>query len=175
MKAKVTQITLERDRMESQLRDLRDDSETTNRRVPAVGRPGDPEVTAQADLSRYTALVARAAELEQKVVKMEKDSERMRRELSEAEQRLAAQRRAHEDEPTNTGTNIPMEFAEHLSVLEESIDSLRAEMRAASDETAMMDQTDSVVVVSQAVSSAAEHVERARDALRALSAMMPQN
>jgi hypothetical protein len=68
-----------------------------------------------------------------------------------------------------------MEFAEHLTVLEESIDSLRANMRAASDETAMMDQSDSVVVVSQAVSSAAEHVERARDALRALSAMMPQN
>jgi flagellar hook-basal body complex protein FliE len=99
----------------------------------------------------------------------------MRRELSESEQKLAAQRRANEDEPTNTGTGIPMEFAEHLSVLEESIDSLRANMRAASDETAMMDQSQPVIAISEAVSSAAEHVERARDALRALSAMMPQN
>jgi hypothetical protein len=46
-------------------------------------------------------------------------------------------------------------------------------MRAASDETAMMDQTDSVIAISAAVSSAAEHVERARDALRILSKMRP--
>ncbi|NVB84544.1 MAG: hypothetical protein HOV81_39580, partial [Kofleriaceae bacterium] len=168
MKAKVTQITLERDRFESQLRDLREDDETTNRRAPSR----DPEATAQADLSRYTALVARAAELEQKVLRLEKDDEQHRRELSEANARLAAQHRAQEDEPTNTGNSLPIEFAEHLSVLEESIDSLRANMRAASDETAMMDQTESVMIVSSAVSQAAEHVERARDSLRALTAVV---
>ena len=81
----------------------------------------------------------------------------MRRELSEAEKKLAAQHRAHEDEPTNTGGGVPMEFAEHLSVLEESIDSLRGDMRAASDETAMMEQTEPVQIVSNAISSAAEH------------------
>jgi hypothetical protein len=43
-------------------------------------------------------------------------------------------------------------------------------MRAASDETAVMEETESVVVVSNAVSQAAEHVERARAALRALMA-----
>ena len=57
-------------------------------------------------------------------------------------------------------------------MLEESIDSLRANMRAASDETAMMDQTESVVAVASAVSQAAEHVERARDALKVLTAMV---
>ncbi|HSD89522.1 MAG TPA: hypothetical protein VLB44_18455, partial [Kofleriaceae bacterium] len=173
-KAKATQLTLERDRLESQLRDLRDDSETKNRQMPTPGRK-EAESGGQPDLSRYTALVARAAELEQKVVKMEKESERMRRELSESQSRLAAQHRAHEDEPTNTGGGVPLEFAEHLSVLEESIDSLRANMRAASDETAMMDQSDSVIAVSSAVSQAAEHVERARDALRVLTAMVPQS
>jgi chromosome segregation ATPase len=154
-KAKLTQLTLERDRLESQLRDLREDSETKNRRAP------DPETTAQADMSRYTALVSRTAELERK--------------LSDAEARLAAQQRAAEDdnEPTNTGAALPIEFAEQLGVLEESIDSLRANMRAASDETAMMDQTDSVIAISAAVSSAAEHVERARDALRTLAKMRP--
>ena len=57
-------------------------------------------------------------------------------------------------------------------MLEESIDPLRANMRAASDETAMMEQTEPVLVVTSAVSQAAEHVERARDALRALSAIV---
>jgi hypothetical protein len=36
----------------------------------------------------------------------------------------------------------------------------------------MMDQTESVIAVASAVSQAAEHVERARDALRVLSAMV---
>ncbi len=45
--------------------------------------------------------------------------------------------------PTCTGNALPIEFAEHLNTLEESIDSLRANMRAASDETASMDQTES--------------------------------
>jgi chromosome segregation ATPase len=154
-KAKLTQVTLERDNMESQLRDVRDDSETKTRRAP------DPESTAQADMSRYTALVSRANDLERK--------------LADAEARLAAQQRANEDdnEPTNTGAALPLEFAEQLGVLEESIDSLRANMRAASDETAMMDQSDSVIAISMAVSSAAEHVERARDALRVLAKMRP--
>ena len=167
-KAKVTQITLERDRLASELRDLREDSETTHRRAPV----NEPEVTAQADLSRYTALVARASELEQKLVKMEKDDAALKRKLQETEARAQAQQRAHEDEPTNTGNALPIEFAEHLSVLEESIDSLRANMRAASDETAMMDQTESVVAIASAVSQAAEHVERARDALRVLGALV---
>jgi hypothetical protein len=51
----------------------------------------------------------------------------------------------------------------------------RANMRAASDETAMMDQSDSVVAVSSAVSQAAEHVERARDAVRVLNASVSRN
>jgi DNA repair exonuclease SbcCD ATPase subunit len=153
-KAKLVQITLERDRMESQLRDVREDDETRTR---------NPEVTAQADMTRYTALVSRASELERK--------------LADAESRLAAQQRAVDDdeEPTNTGTSLPLEFAEYLSTLEESIDSLRSNMRAASDETAMMDQSDSVIAISAAVSSAAEHVERARDALRELAKLRPSS
>jgi hypothetical protein len=43
-------------------------------------------------------------------------------------------------------------------------------MRAASDETAMMDQTPSVATITDAISAAAEHIERARTAIRALQA-----
>jgi chromosome segregation ATPase len=128
----------------------------------------DPEATAQADMSRFTALVARAAELEQALAKVEREGGDLRRRLADAEARLAAQHRAAEDEPTNTGVQVPIEFAEHLSLIEESIDSLRANMRAASDETAMMEPTDSVLAVATAVTNAAEHVERARDSLRVL-------
>jgi chromosome segregation ATPase len=166
-KAKLAQITLERDRFESQLRDMREDSETVSR-----GQMRAESESGGGDLSRYTAIVARAAELEQKIVKMEKEEERMRRQLADAEARLAAQHRAHEDEPTSTGYHLPLKFAEQLSVLEESIDSLRANMRAASDETAMMDQTEPVMAITDAVSQAAEHVERARDALRVLNTLV---
>src|SRR5205823_9217515 len=81
-KQKLAQVTMERDRMESQLRDVREDSETRDRRAvpPRAQSPAlDPEATAMADVGRYTALVARASELEKK--------------LSEAEARLAAQHR----------------------------------------------------------------------------------
>jgi hypothetical protein len=43
-------------------------------------------------------------------------------------------------------------------------------MRAASDETAMMTPSESVTTISNAVSEAAEHVEIARAAIRALAA-----
>ena len=157
------QVALERDNLESQLRDLREDDETNARGVPEA-----PAV----DLSRYTQLVSRSAELEQRNQKLEKEQIVVRRLLAEAEAKVEAQQRAHEDEPTNTGRAMPIEFAEHLNILEESIDSLKANMRAASDETAMMEQSDSVAAVSQAVSQAAEHVERARDALKILTIMV---
>ena len=130
-----------------------------------------PEAPA-VDLSRYTQLVSRSAELEQRNLKLEKEQVVVRRLLAEAEAKVEAQQRAREDEPTNTGNAMPIEFAEHLNILEESIDSLKANMRAASDETAMMEQSDSVAAVSQAVSQAAEHVERARDALKILTIMV---
>ena len=63
---------------------------------------------------------------------------------------------------------LPDGFGQYLSSLQDSIDSLRANMRAASDETAVMDQTDSVQVITSALTQATEEIERARDALRAL-------
>jgi hypothetical protein len=159
-KAKLAQMTLERDRFESQLRDAREDSETRDRRVA----PREPDITLQADLGRYTALVARAAELEQ-------HNARLRDALADAQARTEVETHGDDDLPTNVGPGLPLAFAEHLSVLEESIDSLRANMRAASDETAMMAQNESVVAVASAVSQAAEHVERARAALRVLTSL----
>jgi chromosome segregation ATPase len=60
-------------------------------------------------------------------------------------------------------------IGEHVQVLQDSLSSLRSSMRAASDETAVMDQTEPVQIVSNALSQAAEEIERARDALRALA------
>ena len=187
-KSKVTQLTLERDRLAADLRNARGDSETTNRRAPLdraaakkIERDYDPEVTAQADLSKYEPIIAKANELQQKVTELtkqvldhEKQSATLRAQLKDTEERLrqAIDRDDEDDgvEHTHTGSQLPIAFAEHLSVLEESIDSLRANMRAASDETAMMDQSDSVIAVASAVSQAAEHVERARAAIRAMNA-----
>jgi hypothetical protein len=89
---------------------------------------------------------------------------------AERELRSAELQAMPENKPTRTATVMPLAIADHLGVLEEAIDSLRSNMRAASDETAMMDPSESVTVVASAVSSAAEHVERAREALKALNA-----
>jgi chromosome segregation ATPase/pSer/pThr/pTyr-binding forkhead associated (FHA) protein len=184
-KTKVTQLSLERDRMESELRNLRDDSETTNRRVPVDPKQAkkvdyDPEATSQADVSKYEPIIAKANELEKraadlqlKIVDLEKTNAQLRAQLADSEERLREAIDRDDDdgaEHTHTGSQLPIAFAEHLSVLEESIDSLRANMRAASDETAMMDQSDSVIAVSSAVSQAAEHIERARAAIRSMNA-----
>ncbi len=153
-RSKLTQTTLERDRFESELRDSRnDDGDTTNRRsIAAV----DNNQLVEAD-QRYQQIM--------------RDNLALKKAMADLEARLAQAQERLEDqeEATATGSQLPMtEIVEHVSILEESIDSLRANMRAASDETAMMDQTDSVVTVSSAVSQAAEHIERARSAVRAL-------
>ena len=136
--------------MESELRDSRDDSETKSRGV------GGPQV----DIAKFNQLMARASELE-------KENGALRKQLKALEIRLeAAEEKA---ESTATGTQLPLGgVAEQVSILEESIDSLRSNMRAASDETAMMEQSDSVVAVASAVSQAAEHIERARAAIKSL-------
>ena len=70
---------------------------------------------------------------------------------------------------TTVGMSPLAAAGEQVSVLQDAFASLRSSMRAASDEAAMMDQTDSVQIVSTALSSAVEEIERARDALRALA------
>ncbi|MBC7976076.1 MAG: hypothetical protein H7138_13975 [Myxococcales bacterium] len=181
-RAKLAQITLERDRLESEVRDARVDTDTTSRRAP--GKPVfDPDITAEADIARYGALIAKSSELEQKVAQLESEDHGLRRQLADAEDRLqAAEDRLRaaidindEDDDdsdlTRTGHPLPIaEVTEHVTVLEESINSLRANMRAASDETAMMEPSESVNTISTAVSQAAEHVEVARAAIRALAA-----
>ena len=123
-------------------------------------RPYDPEATAQADVAKLEPFIARASELQQKVTELE---------AIVAEQRSQLAAPDIEAESTRTHGQFNVLVAEHVNILEEAIDSLRANMRAASDETAVMDQTESVVVVASAVSQAAEHIERARTAIRALS------
>ena len=169
-RSKLTQTTSERDQLAIDLRESRGDTDTTSRRAPIVVPPQfDAEVTAQADVSKYEMLIVKAQESEKRIAKLENENHLLKDELIEAEKAArAAEDRA--DDPTRTGEQLPVAIAEHVSALEESIDSLRANMRAASDETAMMDQSDSVQAVAAAVSQAAEHVERARQALRLLAA-----
>ncbi|HEU4735388.1 MAG TPA: hypothetical protein VFT22_46170, partial [Kofleriaceae bacterium] len=172
-RGKLTQMTLERDRLAAEVSDARGDTDTTSRRAPV--KPGfDPDVTAQADVARYESLIAKSTELEQKLARLEREDAVLRRKLAEAEDRLRSAIHIADDddnERTRTGSQLPIaELAEHVTTLEESINSLRANMRAASDETAMMEPTDSVNTISSAVSQAAEHVEIARAAIRALAA-----
>ena len=102
-------------------------------------------------------LVARAGET------VSRNFADMERDLARANEAAAAAPAAG-----NGSGTLPDGFGQHLSSLQDSIDSLRANMRAASDETAVMDQTDSVQVITSALTQATEEIERARDALRAL-------
>jgi flagellar biosynthesis chaperone FliJ len=151
-KTKLAQAVNERDLLERQL-EAANEGGLTNL--------SDGETTAQADMRQYEALIAKAADAQDKLARLEAEHARLRAELA-----------ARGDEATKTAPRPPVELAEQVNVLEEAIDSLRANMRAASDETAMMDQSASVVAIAEAVSAAAEHIERARAAVRALQAAL---
>ncbi|MBA3452090.1 MAG: hypothetical protein H0T42_03215, partial [Deltaproteobacteria bacterium] len=179
-RAKLTQMTLERDRLAGELKDARGDDDTTNRSVPVVRdakaarQPSfDPDATSMADPAQYAEMISRSTDLDAKLQKLEREDAALRKQLADTEEKLRAAIDRDDDsdaESTRTGSQLPIALAEHVSALEESIDSLRANMRAASDETATMEQTQSVAAISDAVSAAAEHIERARAAIRALQA-----
>jgi predicted RNase H-like nuclease (RuvC/YqgF family) len=172
-RAKLTQVTLERDRLAT---DLAEDQDAVTTHLHAAGKGGfDPEATAQVNPSKYEALITKTTELEHKLQQLETEDAALRRQLAEAEERVRVAAAAQDsddadNEMTRTGNQLPIaELAVHLTALEDAINSLRANMRAASDETAMMDPSDSVNAISSAVSQAAEHVEVARAAIRALN------
>ncbi|MCA9680040.1 MAG: hypothetical protein KC464_33725, partial [Myxococcales bacterium] len=105
----------------------------------------------------------RLREAEDQVIELQERLSSLERDLARANEAAAAAPAAG-----NGSGTLPDGFGQHLSSLQDSIDSLRANMRAASDETAVMDQTDSVQVITSALTQATEEIERARDALRAL-------
>lgn len=99
------------------------------------------------------------------------------RELAALRTELAAAQRALHARAASTQTSddraaTSADVADTVAMLEEAIDSLRANMRAASDETAQMAPNESVVVVATAVEQAAEHLGTARAALRRLNAAL---
>src|SRR6185436_17076410 len=139
----------------------------------------DPEVTAQrAHVSKLAAdgeveLRKAREETAAAVAELERVRVKTTAEIRTLEDQIRVLQKAPSDRETTSDTNKTLSapsdgVLESLGVLEEAIDSLRANMRAATDETAMMDQTESVQVVASAVSQAAEHLDRARQALRTL-------
>ena len=160
VRTELTRTALERERLESELRGAREVSPGNQRDA----KPSfDPEVTALVDSATYASMIARSTELEHKLAD------------AQARLRLAASANpatSGHDEPPRAASPPIGALVEHVTTLEESIAALRANMRAASDETAMMDPSESVNTISSAVSEAVEHVEIARAAIRALAATM---
>jgi hypothetical protein len=70
------------------------------------------------------------------------------------------------------GGGVPAGLAEQVAMLADAISALRASLRAVSDESAVMPSSPSAEVIVGAVASATGELERARDALRALQAMV---
>src|SRR5688572_9074571 len=99
LQAKLTQMTLERDRLAIEVRDSLSEGDTTsrrapiappatdNRRKPAMGY--DPEATAALDIARIEQMIARSTELEQKLVQYEREVGMLRAQLRERDDRLA--------------------------------------------------------------------------------------
>jgi hypothetical protein len=123
---------------------------------------------AQAAQAALAAARAETQAARAEAAELQTSLNRAEREVSEA--RFAPPPAPPAPVPT-AAASIPPEMNEHLATLGDSISSLRASMRAVSDETAIMEQSDSLQVVTAAVASATEDIERARDALRALSAI----
>jgi chromosome segregation ATPase len=149
------------------------DGETTGKRPPIV--PYDPEVTAQADLDKYEPVIAKSKEAIERAARLERADADLRRKLAETEAKLRAAMEIAsrvDQDVGRTTTSMPAAMAEPMLVLEESIDSLRAEMRAAADEAAEMTPTPSVQAIAAAVGSAREHLDRAKAAMRALVALI---
>ncbi len=124
------------------------------------------------DLAAYEKALAEAKDLGEQVRRLQRTEGELRAQLEDAEARVrAAIDRPDEDsdaESTRTGSQLPIAVAEHVGVIEESIESLRAEMRAASDTAMDLEQTPEITAIGDAVSNAQEHIERARGAVRAL-------
>jgi chromosome segregation ATPase len=179
---KLAQLGEEREMLLSELRAARGDTDVTKLRTvipPTFAQ--DPEVTAQraqvaklqsdaeVELRRAREETAAAvAELERVRMKTTADIRTLEDQIRVLQKAPAADREATSDTNRTISAAPPDGVIDSLGVLEEAIDSLRANMRAATDETAMMDQTESVQVVAAAVSQAAEHLDRARSALRTL-------
>lgn len=93
-------------------------------------------------------------------------------EISELNQQIASLERevkALSDVPVPSGGDVSSAATEHLMTIQDCIAALRTNMRAASDETAVMPgDSDSVQVVIDAISQATEQIETARDSMRAL-------
>lgn len=103
--------------------------------------------------------------------------------LAEAENRLAELKARVQSlqaelaaRPAGNGKSaggVPAGTGEHLLALQDCIAALRASMRAASDEAAVMPgDSASVQVVNDALSDATQHIETARDSLRSLSSLL---
>ena len=141
----------------------------------------DADRAHQSELEEARAQIQRlTSELE----RLRQESERLRAEADQVVEERA-QRRAAEDrrvaleerveslerdlaKVSGTGA-VSSETSEQLMTLHDCVAALRASMRAASDETAVMsDNSPSVQVIVDALSDATEQIERARDCVREL-------
>ncbi len=168
-RSKLTQMTLERDRLELEIKDARgDDDDTTNRAMPS------PK-----DLAAYEQVLAESKELADQVRRLQRTEGELRAQLEDAEARVrAAIDRVDDDsdaESTRTGNQLPIAVAEQVGVIEEAVESLRSDMRAASDTAMDLEPTPEITAITDTLSSAQEHIERARGAVRALQAVIGMN
>ena len=126
-------------------------------RLRAIAAEADATASEDTDVREADARLAREFD------ELKRDREAL------AEQLRGLQAKLDFDVDTGVGGDeLPPHVRDGLAVLEESIDSLRAEMRAAGDETAAMPESDSSQAVGAAIGAARDHLERARAALRAL-------
>lgn len=148
---------------------------TMERRVrEAEEHASSAQKAAQAAASRSgSSEAARLVELEGEIGRLRKRLTETDAELDELDRlRTEIKKRPAVAAPQPApvaSVGLPHGMGEQIASLSDSVSSLRASMRAISDETAVMDQTDSVQVVTAAASSAMEEIERARETLRNLT------
>jgi hypothetical protein len=138
-------------------------AEAERRAREAAARAAAAAATPAADPQQ----AARVAELEAQLALLRRRLTETDAELDELDRLKAELARRPAAAPAAPA--LPPGFAEQVAALSDSLSSLRGSMRAISDETAVMEQSESLQVVSAAVAAAMEELERARDAVRALA------
>ncbi|MCE9579924.1 MAG: hypothetical protein K8W52_42800, partial [Deltaproteobacteria bacterium] len=162
-----------RDRVTELERELARAASGAGESAAASAQLAEVEVERDRLRTRLEDAIAQAQELRDAAASVEDERKRLRQaedQVIELQDRIATLEREAQRAPAGAAASAPP-IGEHVQTLQDSLQSLRTSMRAASDETAVMDQTESVQVVAQALSQAAEEIERAREALGVLSSI----
>ena len=158
-------------------RSLTDERDRLNQECELLRSERDDVVADRDRIDSARSEVARAHErTEADLSDAKAEIEALRRRCDEAQQKLADEQAAHSQAQSHAPENseaadrgrVSKDDEQRVHAIQQCLAALRKSMRAASDETAIMEPSESVDLVANAISEAATQIEEARDYASAL-------